>query len=230
MIDINKAIIARVVKEGKPFEVLVDCEKAVEFKHGKAKLDDVLATEEIYESAKQGKHASKHEMERIFKTSDIKKIAEIIIKEAKLQLTADYQRKQREQKRKQIIDLIHVNAVDPTTNLPHPITRIENAIEEAKVKINDSKSAEEQVQDIVSQIRRILPIKYEIRKIQIKIPAQYTGKSYPVLKQFGKLLKDEWKNDGSLVAVVELPAGMQESLFDKLNNLTHGNIESEVLK
>ena len=230
MVDINKAITAKIVRQGKTFEVLVDCEKAVDFRHGKAQLDDVLATEKIYENAKQGKHASEHDMENIFKTSDSRKVAEIIIKEAKLELTADYQKKLREQKRKQIINMIHVNAVDPKTNLPHPANRIENALEEAKVRIDDIKSAEEQVQDIVSKIKAVLPIKYEIRKIQIKIPAQYTGKSFPILKQFGKLLKDEWKNDGSLLAVIELPAGMQESLFDKLNNLTHGNIESEILK
>lgn len=230
MVDVNKAIIVRLVREGKPFEVLVDCEKAVEFRHGKAQLDDVLATEAIYENSKQGKHASEHDMQRIFKTSEPRKVAEIIIKEAKIELTADYQKKLREQKRKQIINLIHVNAVDPKNNLPHPAQRIENAMEEAKVRIDEHKSAEEQVQEIVSKIRSILPIKYEIRKIQIKIPAQYTGKAFSILKQFGKLLKDEYKNDGSLVAIIELPAGMQESLFDKLNNLTHGNIESEIMK
>lgn len=230
MVDVDKAIIARIVKEGKPFEVLVDCEKAVEFKQGKADLDDVLATDDIFEDSKKGKHASENEMKRIFGTANPRKVAEIIVKEAKLQLTADYQKKQREQKRKQIINLIHVNSVDPTTNTPHPLTRIENALAEAKVKINDSKTAEEQVQDIVSQIKPILPIKYEIRKLKIKIPAQYTGKAYTILKQFSKVLKDEWKNDGSLVTQIELPAGMQENLFDKLNNLTHGNIESEVIE
>lgn len=229
MVDVDRAIIAKIVKEGKTFEVLVDCEKAIEFKQGKCGIDEVLATEDIFEEVKKGKHASEHEMQRIFKTTDARKIAEIIVKEARLQLTADYQKKLREQKRKQIINLIHVNSIDPKTNLPHPLTRIENALEEAKVRIDEHKSAEDQVQDIVSKIRAILPIKYEIRKIRVKIPAQYTGKAYPTIKQFSKILNDEWKNDGSLVVVIALPAGMQESLFDKLNNLTHGNIESEVM-
>ena len=230
MVDVDRAIIAKIVKEGKTFEVLVDCEKAVEFKQGKCNIDEVLATEDIFEDVKKGKHASEHEMLRIFKTADVKKIAEIIVKESRLQLTADYQKKLREQKRKQIINMIHVNSVDPKNNLPHPLTRIENALEEAKVRIDENKSAEDQVQEIISKIRSILPIKYEIRKIKVKIPAQYTGKAYPMIKQFSKLLKDEWKNDGSLEATIELPAGMQESLFDKLNNLTHGNIESEVIE
>lgn len=230
MVDVDRAIIARIVREGKPFEILIDCEKAVEFKQGKANLDDVLATEDIFESVKKGKRASEHDMIRVFKTSDSRKVAEIIVKEAKLQLTAEYQKKLREQKRKQIINLIHTNSIDPRTNLPHPLTRIENALEEAKVRIEEHKSAEEQVQDIVSKLKSILPIKYEIRKIKIKIPAQYTGKAYSILKQFAKILKDEWKNDGSLLTIIEIPAGMQEGLFDKLNNLTHGNIESEVIE
>lgn len=229
MVDVDRAIVAKVVKEGKTFEILIDCEKAVDFKQGKGNIEDVLAAEAIFENAKQGRHASEHDIKRIFGTTDQLKVAGMILKEAKIELTASYQSKLREQKRKQIINLIHMNSIDPRTNTPNPVTRIENALEEAKVRINEHKNAEEQVQDIVSQIKRVMPIKYEVRKIKIKIPAQYTGKAYPTIKQFAKIIKDEWKNDGSLVAFIELPAGMQEELFDKLNNLTHGNIESEVV-
>ena len=41
--------------------------------------------------------------------------------------------------------------------------------------------------------------------------------------------KDSWQNDGSLVAVVEVPAGMQQDLFSELNKLTRGAVESKVV-
>jgi len=230
MVDVDKAIVAKIDKKGKHFEVLVDCENAVEFKKGNASLDDALVTEEIFEDVKKGKRASEHDLEEVFNSKNPREVAEKIIKESKLELTTEYKNKLREEKRKQIINLIHRNSIDPKNNIPHPPQRIENAIEEAGVKIDENKSAEEQVKDIIDKIKSIIPIKYEIKKLKIKIPAQYSAKSYPILKQFGKIIKDNWLSDGSFEATIEVPAGMQESLFDKLNNLTHGDIESEEVK
>ena len=47
MIDINKAVIARLKKGGENFEVLVDCDKAIEFKSGNVELEDALEQLEI---------------------------------------------------------------------------------------------------------------------------------------------------------------------------------------
>jgi len=46
----------------------------------------------------------------------------------------------------------------------------------------------------------------------------------------GTIVKDEWGDDGSWRAVVEIPAGMQAEFFDMLNKKTHGNIETKILK
>ncbi len=229
MIDINKAVIAKMKKGEETFEILVDCDKALEFKEGKATLDDALATEDVFKNVKQGEHASENEMEKLFGTQDKRKIAEEIIKHGEIQLTAEYKAKVKEQKKKRIIDMIHRNAIDPKTNLPHPTKRIELALQEAKVHIDEFKKAKDQIQEIVKQISSILPLKFETREIQIRIPAEYASKSYGTLKRMGKLLKDEWQNDGSLLAMLEIPAGLQEELESELNSLTHGNVEVEIL-
>lgn len=231
MVDVNKAVIARLKKEQDVFEILVDCDKALEFRAGKSiGLDDVLATNQIYKDVKKGERASDHEIERIFGTSDIREVAKRIIKEGEIQLTAEHRNKIREEKKKRIINIIHRNAVDPKTGLPHPPQRIENAMNEAKVHIDEHKSAEEQVESILSQIRAIIPIKFELREIEIVVPSQYGSQSYHILKKYGKLLKDNWQNDGSLMVVMEIPSGIQEDLFSELNKLTHGEIESKILK
>ena len=231
MVDVDKAIIARLKKQGKNFEILVDCNKAIDFKHGKEiSLNDVVATNDIFEDVKKGSHASENDLKKIFGTDDANEIAKIIIEEGEIQLTAEYKSKLREEKKKQIINLIHRNAIDPKTNLPHPVTRIELAMHEAKVNIDEFKKAEAQVEDIIKKLRSIIPLKYEIREIAVKIPAQFSGQIYGILKQFGKIIKDEWQNDGSLVIFMEIPAGLQMELTDKLNHLTHGDIDLKVLK
>ena len=129
-----------------------------------------------------------------------------------------------------MIFLIHRNSIDPGTNLPHPEQRIANALEEAKVRIDEFRSAEDQLQDVVKKLRSILPIRFEIRELQVSIPAQFASKSYSTLKNFGTVLKDEWQNDGSLVSLIELPAGLQQDFFNEINKITHGNAEVKVVR
>ncbi len=230
MVDVDKAVIARLKMDGENFEILVDCEKAMEFRHGKnIGMDSILASSEVFKDVKKGEHAPENMMKRIFGTDDKMQIAAAIIKKGEVQLTIQYRNKQRDEKRKQIVDIIHRNAIDPKSGLPHPSARIERAMEEAKIKIDEMKNADEQVQSIVKELREILAIKFETRQIAIKIPAEYAGGSYKTLKSYGKLLKDEWQNDGSLIAIVELPAGLQEEFFEKLNGMTKGNVETKIV-
>ena len=172
-----------------------------------------------------GLFSSDDDLENIFGTTNSRKVSEIILKDGEVQLTTEYKNKLREQKRKQIVNLISRNSVDPKTNIPHPPQRIENALNETRVNISEFKSADEQVKDIVKQIIGVLPIKNEIKLLSITIPAEVTGQSYPILKRFGNILKEDWLNDGSLNVTTEVPAGLQNELFDKLNSLAHGKIE-----
>lgn len=230
MATVDKSVIARLKVGAHMFEILVDCEKAMAFKEGKERIDNVLATKDIFKDVKLGERASEAILQSVFKTDSPTKIAEKIVKEGQIQLTTEYKAKLREGKKRRIIDIICKNAIDSRTGLPHPPARIERAMEEARVKIDEFRGAEEQVQDVLAKLRPLLPIKFEQREIGVKIPASYAAKSYPILKNFGKLLRDEWQNDGSLIAVVEIAAGVQEEFFDELNKLSRGEVETKILK
>jgi ribosome maturation protein SDO1 len=230
MVNIDEAVIARLKKEGETFEVLVDCDKALEFRAGNAPLADALATTEIFKDVKKAEHASENEMQELFHTSDPHEVAAIIIKEGDIQLTTEHKNKLREEKRKQIVNLIHRNTVDSKTGFPHPPQRIESAMDEVKVKVDEVRSAEEQMHDVISSLRELLPIKMEKREIAIKVPAQHAGKAYGSLKALGRFLKDEWLSDGSLVLVIEIPAGIQEEVENTANKLAQGEAEIKVLK
>ena len=160
MVNVDKAVIARLKKGENNFEILVDCENALDFRRGKeVSLDDVLATDDIFKDVKKGEKAS--DLEKSFGTEDVRKISEKIIKEGEVQLTAEYKSKIREEKKRRIVSLIARGCINPDTNTPHPPQRIENALEEAKVKIDEFKSAEEQVDVIIKQLRPIIPISVE---------------------------------------------------------------------
>lgn len=229
MATIDDAVIARLKVQGQTFEILVDCDKAIEFKTGKCSLDDALVTNEIFKDVKQGERASENDMKKLFKTEDKRGIAEEIIRKGEIQLTTDHRNKLREEKRRKIIEIIHRNAIDSKTGLPHPAQRIELAMNEAKVHIDEFKKAEEQVQEVLEKLRPIIPIKFEVWEIAVKIPAKYSAQSYRILKMYGTLKKDEWQNDGSLIAVIDLPAGMSEEFENELNKFTKGESETKII-
>ena len=231
MVNVDESKIAKLKTHGQNFEILIDPNKALAFKQGvQIDMRDILAVPTVFADAKKGEEASANAMRSIFKTEDPLEVAKIIIQKGEIPLTTEYKNKLRETKKKQIINLIHRNAVDPKTHLPHPPARIEAALEEAKVRVDEFADVNKQMQDALKKIRPILPIKFELKEIAIKVPADYASKSYPVVKSFGKLIRDEWQKDGSWVAVIELPGGLEEDFYGKLNALCHGEVETKILK
>ncbi len=231
MVRVDEAVIARLKKEGKTFEVLVDCDKAIEFREGKIEsLEEVLATREIFSDVKQSERATDIDIKKAFHTDVFNEIAAQIIKKGEVQLTTEHKNKLREEKKKKIVEMIHKNAINPQSDVPHPRERIENAMKEAKVRIDEFKSAEDQMQEVISQLRSLLPLKIETREIEILIPGQYAGSSYGILKRLGKMLKDDWLDNGSLKVVLEIPAGIQEELENEVSKLTKGDFDLKILK
>jgi ribosome maturation protein SDO1 len=125
---------------------------------------------------------------------------------------------------------IAANAINPQTGAPHPPQRIEIAMEEAKVRLEEKKGLEEQVKIVLEAIRPLLPIRFEKVKIAVKLSAEDSAKCYGDLKAFGAILQEEWQRDGSWIGVVEMPAGMQTDFLEKLNARTKGNVETRIVK
>jgi len=226
MLNIEDAVIAKLKKDNQIFEILVDCESALDFKKGKKiDINDVLAVRNIFKDAKKGEVAP--HLYETFGTENIEEIAAKIIKEGEIQLTAEYKRKLAEQKKKEIVGKISENAMDPRTKLPIPPQRIELAMEQAHINIDAFKPVEEQMHVVVEKLRPILPISFEKRKFEIIIPARHSGASYGILKKYGKILKETWLGSGALQAELEMPAKIAEDFIDEINKKTHGDIQIE---
>ena len=217
--------------EGEKFEILVKPDPALDYKLGKKKdLASVLISDEIYTDSKKGSKPSVEKLIAAFKTEDKTEIAQIMFEKGDLNLTTDQRRKMVEQKRKQIVEFIAKTYVDPKTHLPHPPLRIELAMKDGRVSIDPQKNVEVQVNDIVDKLRSIIALKSENLQLEITIPAQYASQSYSVLKSVGSLKKEEWQNNGSLKAILEIPAAARPNVIDKLGSITKGSASVEVMK
>ncbi len=228
---VDKASIVRYSFEGEKFEILVKPDPALEFKLGKRKdISPILVSDEIYSDSSKGTRASSEKLLKAFKTEDPIAIAEKILQKGDLNLTTDQRRKMTAEKRKQIVNFISKTYVDPKSHLPHPPLRIEQAMEDGRVSIDPHKKAEEQVKDIVEKLRSIIPLKSENLVLEIIVPAQFAAQSYSVLKSNGTLQKEEWQSNGSLKAILEIPAAARPNVIDRLGSITKGTASVEVVR
>jgi len=230
MVSLDEAVIARFKKGDYEFEILVDPYKAYDFRRGKQiPLEDILVTDEIFTDAKKGFRASQEDLQKVFGTTDVFSIARTILLEGDIQLTTEQRRKLQEEKRKAIINLIAKLCVDPRTDCPYTPARIEAAFEEVGVHVDPFKDAESQAKEIIKELKRHIPIKVEYLKIKVVVPPQHSAKAYGLIKSYSPQ-KEEWRNDGSLEALLEIPAGVFSEFSDKINHLTHGDVQIDVVE
>lgn len=223
--------VARISREGDHFEVLVKPEPAFLFRLGKiTSVSKVLVAETIFLDAGKGLKASEEKLQKAFGTLDTLKIASVILKKGTLQLTTEQRRQLTEDKRKQIISFISRQCVDPRTNLPHPPTRVEQAMEQIHYSIDPFRDAEEQAREIIKLLRPVLPLKMEQVSVAIRIPPEHAGKVYGAVKGFGTIKREEWRADGSWFAIIEMPAGLYGPFLEKLGEKTRGNLEAKLVK
>jgi ribosome maturation protein SDO1 len=217
---------ARIKKAGKNFEIIVDLNEALRFKKGE--ISGIEAEgDKIFSDAKKGFIASNSDLEKSFGTTNPQTVVEKIVKEGEVLVSQEYRDEEKEKKFRQIVDFLVRNTVDPQTKNPQTPERIKNALEQAHVNIKNV-PIENQIKEIIAQIEKIIPIKIEVRKIKLTIPAIYTGKVYGLINQYKE--GENWRSDGSLEVIVSVPSGTIMDFYDKLNSQTHGSVLSEEIK
>jgi ribosome maturation protein SDO1 len=231
VVSVEDAVVARWETQGSRFEVLVDPQAVQDLKDGKVvDLADKLALDHVFKDARKGDKISEEHLERIFHTRSIAEIARQIIQKGEVQVTTEQRHQLQAAKRRQIIATIARNALNPQTGAPHPAARIDSAMNEAKVHIDPFRSADAQVQEILAKLRPLLPIRFDTVRVRIRIPAQHYPKVIGELKGLGRLMDEQWLSDGAWSAVLEIPAGVQTELYEKLNARTKGAAETALVK
>ena len=222
-ISLDDAVVVRYEKGGERFEILVDPDAVLKLRQG-GEIDfrEALAVQDVFKDARKAERASETALEKVFETTDPIQAAAVIMKQGEFHPTAEQKKKMLEQIRKQIIELIARNSVDPRTNLPHTHDRLEWALDQAKVKIELAPAAQ-QLNSITKELRVVLPLKFGTTKIQITIPNKYAPSLYGQVKSRAKVLREQWMANG-LVLRLELPSGLKTEFYDFLNNATKGEI------
>ncbi len=228
---VDKVSVVRYTFANEKFELLVKPDPAFDYKLGKiSEISKILVSDEIYTDSSKGNRATNEKLTQVFKTQDSMEIAKIIMKKGELNLTTEQRKKMTAEKKKQIVTFISKTYVDPKTHLPHPPLRIEQAMTDGRVSIDPFKNADDQINDIVEKLRSIIPLKTENLVLEISVPAQFVAQSYTVLKSTGTLKKEDWQPNGSLKAILEIPAAARPNVIDRLGAITKGTAFVEVIQ
>lgn len=212
--------------KGEHFEILVDPDAALDMKLGKSvSIDKVLISDTIYKDSRRGLRASESSLKKVFGTTDPRKVAELMIRNGEVPLTAEQRKRLLDEKRRQIVEWISRNCIDTRTRAPVPPQRVELAMQQADVAIDPFKPVEEQVNDVIKSIQRALPIKVAVAVFELKVPAEYAQKVKSHVMHMGRVVKETYDSEGNLLLELEAPAGMQDSILSRANEITHGNSE-----
>ncbi|MCI4317513.1 MAG: ribosome assembly factor SBDS [Thermoplasmata archaeon] len=231
MVKVEDAVVARWEYQGSRFEVLVDPAAVQAIKDGKeVDLSDKLALDQVFKDVKKGDKISEEHLEKIFHTRNLVDIARQIIQKGEVQVTTDQRHQLQTEKHRQIVATIARNAMNPQTGAPHPPARIEAAMLEAKVHVDPFRSADVQVQEIIAKLRPLLPIRLDSVRVKVRVPGQYYPKVIGEIKGLGKMSDEQWMADGAWSATLEIPAGVQTELYEKLSARTKGTAETTLVK
>ena len=194
-------------------------------KDGAGNVSSALNSNSVYYDLKKGTVVSLSDLKDSFGTDDIYQIAERIMKNGEIQKNQEYRESERDEKIKQVISLIIQNSSDQHGR-PFTEERIKKAMEEIHYNF-DNRPAEQQMTDLVNELKKIIPIKIEVKRIKIVIPASFTGQVYGLISSYKET--EEWLDNGDLEVILNIPAGIQIDFYEKLNSITHGAIQSEDL-
>ena len=233
MISLDEAVTARLESHGARFEVLVDPDAALAIKRGEfdGDLEDVIAAEDVFEDASRGDRPAESDVEDVFGTTDPLEVIPEVIERGEIQITAEQRREMQEQKRRQLINRIARNAINPQmSDAPHPPDRIESALQQTDFRIDPMQPVEAQVDEALDALRPVIPIRFEEVTMAVQIPAEHAGSAQARVRSFGDLEREEWQADGSWIGVLTFPAGMQNEFYDLVNEHSSGEAEVRVIK
>jgi ribosome maturation protein SDO1 len=216
MVSLDNAVVARLEKGGKRYEILVDPELVDEFKTdpNSVSLDDLLATDEIWHDARGGERPTEEKITSTFGTIELLDCVIIILQKGSIQLTTAQRKQMISDKRQQIITEISRTAIDPRSKAPHPATRIELALDELRWNPDPFLSVERQIKDAVTVLRPVIPLSFETLKLAFRVSGSAYGSVQREVRS--DVIKEQWLDNGDWAFVVEIPAGMKGEYLSKV--------------
>jgi len=213
----EKEPIARLVIKGNRFEVLIDAERALNYKLRRTPWSDkIVKIYQVWKDYKKGERASNELMMKFFSTKDPYQVSKRIIDEGELQIPANLRKRLIDEKRRAIMTLVSKVAFDPQTNFPIPLLRIEQAFESISFSVDPFKDPEEQLKPALLELKKVIPIKLKEAEMEITFTPDILGPISAFLGVFGEISRPPTKRGESMAVVVRVPEISRSTIAQKI--------------
>jgi len=209
------------------FEIATNLGSVLKYRDGKIGWDKVAFTDEIFKNLAKGERATRDELKQAFGTDNVQECLKKIVDRGDLQLTTQERKEKVEQKRAEIVTYIHKYYINPKTNTPHPVVRIENALETLKFRVDSDLPAERQAIDIIKKLPEIMPIKRSDMHATLTVSLQFVGQIIGIVQQWAKLIRESYTSESCIMELSVIP-GDYDNLLSELNKATKGEYEFEI--
>jgi len=125
------------------------------------------------------------------------------------------------------VNYIHKYYIDPRSKTPHPIVRIEAALDELKVRVDPDIPFDKQISEIIKRMPEVMPIKKEEIEGTITIPHKHMGAASGLITKSATIRRERYEDDGCVMDVTLVP-GDYDSLINDLNRVTKGEFTFDV--
>ena len=119
-----------------------------------------------------------------------------------------------ESKKRQIIQHIQSNAIDPKTKTPHPLTRIEIALDQSRFSIDPFKNIDIQIKEVIKLLKPLIPLSFENSRLAFRISGKNYGSVFKILSKYKE--KDDWLENGDWACIIDIPAGLKGEIISKV--------------
>ncbi len=227
MVNVNESFEVRYKYAGENFQVLVDFEKLNEFKKNpdKVQINEVLADLKIFKNQKKGEIASENLLNEIFKNKNKEEIIKEILLKGECQIPTSYLNKLREEKKKQVINYIAENAINPQTKSKYTFSMIESEVNKLKFNFDPNKDFIIQSEEIIKLLKKRMPISLDKIILKIKIPGEYCGAFYGPFRKYGKIIKEYFDEESNLHIHIEIMESIQDTVINYIKNNSNNSAE-----
>lgn len=118
--------------------------------------------------------------------------------------------------------------MDPRSKTPHPVTRIENALDTLKFHAEPDLPLERQIAEIVKRLPDVMPVRRAEIEAVLIVPNAHVGQAAGVVPRFAKVARENYTEDGCRMEITLVP-GDYDSLVAELAKVTKGDFQLEVV-
>lgn len=193
-------------------------------------IDEVLHTHTVFTNVSKGQVAKKEDLVKAFGIEDQTEVCKQILAKGELQVSDKERHLALESTFKDIATIVASQCINPETKHPYPVSMIEKAMKEViHFSVKPNRNAKQQALDVISQLKKAMPLERAQMRIKIIIPEKEAKKlKDKIAKLVAKMEKETWEG-GALTIICLIDPGQYRTVDELVQSETKGTAVLELI-